>query len=117
MADVPPKIRLLIGEAVALGPGKARLLEVIGEEGSIRKAAKRLGMSYRRAWLLVDAMNADFAEPLVERSRGGAGGGGATLTPLGEDALARYRALEDKAADALKDDLADFQKLLVKKDA
>jgi molybdate transport system regulatory protein len=112
VADVPPKIRLLIGEAVALGPGKAKLLETIGTEGSIRKAAKRLGMSYRRAWLLVDAMNADFAGPLVERSRGGAGGGGATLTPLGENALARYRALEDKAAKALKEDLADFQKLL-----
>ena len=115
MAEVPPRIRLLIGEAVALGPGKARLLETIGAEGSIRKAAQRLGMSYRRAWLLVDAMNADFSGPLVERSRGGPGGGGATLTPLGQDALARYRALEDKAAEALKDDLADFQKLLKKK--
>ena len=66
-----PTLRVLMGAATALGPGKARLLELIEETGSISQAAKRLGMSYRRAWLLVDAMNRDFAAPLVETARGG----------------------------------------------
>ena len=107
-----PTLRVLLGEATALGPGKARLLELIGETGSISSAAKALGMSYRRAWLLVDAMNHDFRGPLVETARGGGGGGGAQVTALGREAAERYRAMEAKAAKALKVELAAFARLL-----
>lgn len=110
--DRPPRIRLLIGEATALGPGKARLLEAINESGSISAAARALGMSYRRAWLLVDAINASFKEPLVETATGGKGGGGAAVSPLGREVLARYRDMEAKAEAAVAEDVAAFAELL-----
>lgn len=104
----PPAIRLLIGSATALGPGKAALLEEIGRTGSISAAARAMGMSYRRAWLLVDAVNASFKAPLVETATGGRGGGGARLTGFGREVLARYRAIERTAIDAVAPELADF---------
>ncbi len=107
-----PRLRVLLGSATAMGPGKADLLEAIEAEGSITRAARRMGMSYRRAWLLVEAMNACFRAPLVETARGGPRGGGARLTPLGEEALARYRAMEAKAIASLEPDMAAFGKLL-----
>lgn len=85
--------RLLLGEEIALGPGKADLLAAIAETGSISAAGRALDMSYRRAWLLVDTMNRCFREPLVISATGGARGGGAQLSPLGEQVLAHYRAL------------------------
>lgn len=88
-------LRLYFGEAM-LGPGKARLLEEIAREGSISAAGRAMGMSYKRAWSLVEVMNANFSAPLVESSRGGAKGGGASLTPEGEAVLAAYRRLEEK---------------------
>ncbi len=103
-----PRLRVLLGAAIAIGPGKADLLDAIDEAGSISAAAKRMGMSYRRAWLLVDTMNTCFREPLVASARGGRGGGGASLTPLGHQVLARYRAMEAKAAETLAVDMADF---------
>ena len=106
-----PRIRLLIGDIVALGPGKARLLEAVGQTGSIAAAARAMDMSYRRAWLLVDAMNNDFVEPLVERSTGGRGGG-AGLTALGVDVLDRYRRIEAIAAAAADEELTAFSALL-----
>ena len=107
-----PRIRILIGDIVALGPGKARLLEAIGETGSITGAAQAMDMSYRRAWLLVAAMNNDFIAPLVERTAGGRGGGGWGVTGLGREALTRYRRIETVAARAAADEMADFQALL-----
>lgn len=107
-----PRIRLLIGDAVALGPGKARLLEAIGETGSIAAAARAMGMSYGRAWQLVQAMNSDFRAPLIERAAGGRGGGGALLTALGREALARYRDMETQADAAVSDALDEFMSLL-----
>lgn len=107
-----PRIRLLIGDAVALGPGKARLLEAIGDSGSIAAAARTMGMSYGRAWQLVQAMNGDFRAPLVERVAGGRGGGGAALTALGHEALERYRAMEAQADEAVADALEEFAELL-----
>jgi len=107
-----PRIRLLIGDSVALGPGKARLLEAIGESGSIAAAARSMGMSYGRAWQLVQAMNGDFRGPLVERATGGRGGGGAALTELGRDALDRYRAMEAQADAAVATALDEFATLL-----
>ena len=95
-----------------MGPGKADLLDAIDEEGSITGAARRMGMSYRRAWLLVETMNRCFREPLVQAARGGRRGGGARLTPSGRDALARYRAMEAKAQKTLARDMAAFRGLL-----
>lgn len=85
-----------------MGPGKAALLEAIAETGSISAAARKLGMSYRRAWTLVDTMNRCWRDPLVETSAGGAHGGGARLSAAGEEALRYYRALEDAIRQAAK---------------
>lgn len=109
---IEPRLRILLGAAIAMGPGKADLLEAIGETGSITAAARRMGMSYRRAWLLVETMNQCFRAPLVEAARGGKGGGGARLTPLGREALARYRTMEAKARACVADDLAEFRDML-----
>jgi len=92
------KIQLYCGDEIAMGPGKADLLEALAREGSISGAGRALGMSYRRAWLLVDAMNRCWCEPLVATTPGGAAKGGARLTPLGEDVLRRYSELVEQAA-------------------
>lgn len=78
----------------SIGPGKVALLEGIARTGSLRQAARELGMSYRRAWLLLDQINQSFNTPSATATVGGAGGGGATLTPFGEELIERYRALE-----------------------
>ena len=83
-----------------MGPGKADLLAAIEHEGSISAAGRAMGMSYRRTWLLVDAMNRCWREPLVQTAAGGSHGGGARLTPLGIIVLAQYRALQERVADA-----------------
>lgn len=101
-----PKIRVLVGAVVAIGPGRADLLEAIGRGGSISAAARALGMSYRRAWLLVDAVNRCFRRPLVERATGGRGGGGAQLTAHGVEVLRLYRTIERKAARSVRAELA-----------
>ena len=108
----PPRIRILIGSAVAIGPGKAALLEAIGMTGSISAAAREMGMSYRRAWSLVNRMNTDFTGPLVEKAAGGKGGGGARLSTLGRDVLSRYQVIEEKAAESVKEDMAAFALVL-----
>ncbi len=111
-ASPQPRLRILFGEAIALGPGKAQLLETIAATGSISAAARRMGMSYRRAWLLVDTMNRCFRAPLVETSHGGRGGGGARVTDLGHEVLQRYRHMERRAAQAVAEEMADLQRLL-----
>lgn len=93
-------IRVDFGAFGYLGPGKIRLMELISKHGSISQAGKEMGMSYRRAWLLVDEINRIFREPLVEKQMGGSGGGGAHLTKLGRDVVGRYRAIEGAAASA-----------------
>ena len=105
----PPAVlylRVDFGEHGALGPGKTRLMELIAETGSISAAGRAMGMSYRRAWLLVDALNVAFGEPLVAKQTGGSGGGGALLTRLGRDVVARYRRIERRATAAGRKDLA-----------
>jgi molybdate transport system regulatory protein len=87
------RLRLLFGDRLVFGPGKGELLSRIAETGSIAAAGRAMGMSYRRAWALVEEMNAAFRAPLVLSVRGGAGGGGAVLSPEGRDVLAAYRAL------------------------
>jgi molybdate transport system regulatory protein len=106
------KAQILCGEEIAMGPGKAALLEAIALEGSITAAGKAMGMSYRRAWLLVDAMNRCWKEPLVGTAAGGAKGGGARLTAAGETILAAYRALDVAMVEAAETHEADFAKLL-----
>lgn len=78
-----PRIRILLGSSIAIGPGKAALLEAIGETGSIAAGGRRMGMSYRRAWVLAKTMNACFRDSLFEAAKGGIGGGGARLTRMG----------------------------------
>jgi molybdate transport system regulatory protein len=98
-------IRVDFGPLGSLGPGKIRLMELISKHGSISAAGKEMGMSYRRAWLLVDDINQVFREPLVEKQTGGSGGGGARLTKLGRDVVGRYRAIEGAATTASAADL------------
>jgi len=93
MARLKLKLQLFCGDEIAMGPGKADLLEAIAQTGSISAAGRALGMSYRRAWLLVDTMNRCFHEPLVAARPGGGKSAGAKLTSQGERALAAYRAL------------------------
>ncbi|WP_026758303.1 winged helix-turn-helix domain-containing protein [Sediminimonas qiaohouensis] len=94
------RLRVVFGPGAMLGPGKADLLALIDETGSISAAGRRMRMSYKRAWTLVETLNTLFAAPLVSSSRGGEGGGGARLTDMGREVLARYRALERHAAEA-----------------
>lgn len=88
------KIQVFCGSEIAMGPGKADLLEAIVREGSISAAGRALGISYRRCWLLVDAMNRCWEQPLVETAMGGKQGGGARVSALGLKVLAQYRALQ-----------------------
>lgn len=104
--------RILFGKAIAIGPGKAELLERIIDTGSISAASRQMGMSYRRAWLLVDTMNQCFSSPLIETAAGGSGGGGARITPLGEQVLALYRQIEEKTATAVADELSELSAFL-----
>lgn len=110
-----PKIRILLGSAIAIGPGKAALLEAIENTGSISAAARQMNMSYRRAWLLVDTMNRCFRKPLVDASTGGSGGGGARVTDLGRDVLQRYRLMEKKAARSVSGEMRYFAKLMARR--
>jgi molybdate transport system regulatory protein len=100
--SVRPRIRIVRDDdTILLGPGKADLLDAIARTGSIRAAAESLEMSYMRAWNLVRTMNAAFRSPLVQKERGGAEQGGASLTERGERILALYRRMEEKAAKAI----------------
>lgn len=106
------RLRIVCGNDVAIGPGKADLLEGIRETGSIAAAGRRMGMSYKRAWMLVEAMNRCFRAPLVETSRGGRTRGGATLTGEGAGVLAAYRRIEALSAAAADEELAILYEML-----
>ena len=105
-------LRVTFSDTFYLGPGRADLLEGIAETGSIAAAGKRMGMSYKRAWLLVQALNDGWGAALVETSRGGAGQGGATLTDDGAFVLARYRAMEAATRSAIAADVTAVGKRL-----
>jgi molybdate transport system regulatory protein len=92
------RVWLDLGATPLLGPGRVALLEAIADTGSISAAGRRLRMSYHKAWSLVAAMNRVAPAPLVERATGGRGGGGARLTPMGEELVRRFRALEAAVA-------------------
>ena len=99
-------LRLDFPDHPALGPGKIRLLELIGEHGSISAAGRAMGMSYRRAWLLVDELNRTFRQPAVASKAGGVRGGGAELTAWGRELVAAYRRIEAEAVRAAAGPLA-----------
>lgn len=115
MSDTPTirfRIRINKGEEIAVGPGKIALLEAIIDTGSITAAARQLGMSYRRAWLLVDSMNRAFRSPVVETAKGGKAGGSTLVTALGSEVIRRYRTIETIASSCARADIAALLKLL-----
>jgi molybdate transport system regulatory protein len=105
-------LRILGGRTPAIGPGKAELIERIAASGSISAAARAMGMSYRRAWQLVEALNKDFRERVVTTAAGGARGGGARVTPFGLKLVAEFRSMEEKASAAIASDLRRFQRYI-----
>ena len=105
-------LRVYLSGDGMIGPGKAALLEGIARTGSITAAGRELGMSYKRAWMLIESLNAMFRAPLVERARGGAGGGGAALTETGRQVLALYRQIEAASAEVNADRLSALRALL-----
>jgi molybdate transport system regulatory protein len=104
-ANANLRLRIVFGSDDMIGPGKADLLELIAETGSISAAGRTMNMSYKRAWSLVSMMNAMFTQPLVESTRGGPRGGGAYLTESGKRVLSHYRRLEAAAATAGAEDI------------
>lgn len=107
------RLRVYAGDTIAIGPGKADLLEAIANGGSISAAGRALGMSYRRCWDLVSVMNEQFREPLVLSAKGGANGGGAQLSPLGREVLQRYRTMQRHAAAAVSKDIQRLRAMLI----
>jgi molybdate transport system regulatory protein len=105
-------LRVMVEDTIALGPGKISLLESIARNGSISAAARNMGMSYARAWRLVDDMNRCFARPLVLTASGGKHGGGAQVTPEGEQVLGIFRAMEAAALQASQTGYQALQPLL-----
>ena len=105
-------LRVLGRRAAALGPGKAELIERIAQTGSISAAARAMGMSYRRAWQLAEALNRDFRERVIATATGGKRGGGAQATPFGRRLAAEFRAMEGKASAAIAADLRRFARRL-----
>jgi molybdate transport system regulatory protein len=103
------ELRVHLGDQIAIGPGKARLLESIRRTGSISGAGREMGMSYKHAWLLVDSMNACFKSLLVEAVKGGKKGGGASLTSLGLEVLECYRQMQALAVEAVRPEVAKFK--------
>lgn len=101
------RLRIYLGEDEhKLGPGKIQLLEAIREQGSISAAARSMGMAYRHAWDLVDDLNRCFESPVVTASTGGREGGGAALTPFGEELIRRFRQMEESTRRCIGADLA-----------
>ena len=107
-------LRILAAKNPAMGPGKARLVTLIAETGSISSAAREVGMSYRRAWQLVEALNKSFTEPVVLTAVGGKRGGGAVVTDFGKRLVKQYHGMEAKASAAIAPDLEEFSTYLRK---
>ena len=105
-------LRVMGKRAPAMGPGKAELIERIAETGSISGAARAMGMSYRRAWQLVEALNRDYRERVGDTATGGKRGGGARVTPFGRQILALFRGMEEKASAAIASDLRRFDRYI-----
>lgn len=112
MSSIHTKIQLMSNHQIAMGPGKASLLEAIQLKGSISAAAASMGMSYKRAWDLVNIMNNSFNAPLVATLIGGSKGGGAQVTTFGLQVLTQFRAVEMKANAVIKDEISALQAML-----
>lgn len=108
-------LRIDLDGAGSIGPGKVRLLELVGEMGSIRSAGNELKMSYARAWKLVQDLNATFGAPVLTATSGGKSGGGALLTPLGLEIVSAYRMAERKAAKAAQKEMATLGRHVIKR--
>jgi molybdate transport system regulatory protein len=106
------RLRIRQGDLLAIGPGKVALLEAIAEHGSISAAARSLGMSYRRAWMLIDELNRALREPATHSGPGGASGGGSSLTPVGERIVALYRGIETRAYEVCEDQIQELTGLM-----
>jgi molybdate transport system regulatory protein len=115
MPDTRLSIRLDLPSGDRIGPGKIALLESIQATGSISAAARKLGMSYRRAWLLVEEINESLQEPAVTAATGGRQGGGAVLTPSGERVVELYRSIEDVARSSAKEEFRAVGNLVRKR--
>ncbi len=107
-----PRFRITYGNHIAFGPGKAELLALVADSGSIAKAAKRMNMSYMRAWSLIQEMNQCFKEPVVITLRGGQGRGGAELTVTGRRVLALYRQIEKETLRSIQAGWQELRELL-----
>ncbi len=107
-----PRIRILQSGEIVMGPGKAELLAHVAETGSLSEAARRMKMSYMKAWLLVQVMNRNYRKPLVQAERGGSGGGGACLTSYGRRVLACYREMEKRSLTAMEEPWTKFRRML-----
>ena len=115
MPDYPfITLRVILGPDTLLGRGKAELLSGVRETGSIAAAGRRMGMSYKRAWYLIDTLNGYFGTPLVSSTKGGRGGGGAALTETGEAVLALVLSIQRKAEAATDADLRALASLAAK---
>ncbi|WP_414695593.1 winged helix-turn-helix domain-containing protein [Paraburkholderia sp.] len=110
--EVRFRMRIRSGDAVALGPGKVELLEAVREYGSISAAARSLGMSYRRAWLLIDELNRSLKAPATHSEQGGQSGGGCTLTPVGESIIRLYRDVEVEAQRSCAKQIAELTRMI-----
>jgi molybdate transport system regulatory protein len=106
------RMRVTAGETIAIGPGKIRLLEAIEETGSLTAAAKSLDMSYRRAWVLINQLNASLKKPAVESAKGGEHGGGSQVTVVGRQLIESYRTIEATAEASCKADIQTIVRLL-----
>jgi len=111
-ASVLPRLRVMCGRNAALGPGRVQLLELIGETGSLRAAAGRMGMAYMTAWKHVKTLNRRFRSPVVVAQRGGQTGGGAVLTEMGRRVVALYHRMEEQSQAAIQEDFREFETLL-----
>lgn len=106
------RLRILQGDNIAIGPGKVALLEAIQMHGSISAAARSMGMSYRRAWMLIDELNHALASPATSSEQGGQRGGGSALTPVGDEIVRVYRAIERDAHQACAANIDTLTSLL-----
>ena len=100
------EVSIVFESGARIGPDSAKLLESVRDNGSISAAARRVGMPYKKAWMLLDRMNQAFSEPVVTAAPGGAGGGGASLTPLGAEVLERYQQVATQVAETAQENIA-----------